>query len=95
VQRKDEEDEEGEIEGYMALKRGLKERPLSVSFSSSNSTPSLRVAFFKPSRLSRRFQLAAGADSAELDDEFEEVEQGVAGEESEAGPVEVLVLSIY
>jgi hypothetical protein len=69
----------------------LERRHLSVSVSSTSSGPSL-VASFQPSRLSRRFQLAAGADSPELDDEFEEVEQGVAEEESESGPVEVFVL---
>lgn len=70
-------------------------KPLSVSISATRSKTSLRIARSKQSHVSRRFQLAAGPDSAELDDEFEEVEDGVVEEEAETGPVEVFLLSIY
>ncbi|KAF3324206.1 hypothetical protein FCM35_KLT11673 [Carex littledalei] len=47
----------------------LQRKPLSVSISTTTAKPSLHVASFKPSHLCRRFQLAAGADSLETEEE--------------------------
>ncbi|XP_078180421.1 uncharacterized protein LOC144574349 isoform X2 [Carex rostrata] len=57
----------------------IQRKPLSVSVSTTTAKPSLHVAPFKPSHLCRRFQLAAGADSQEEEEEEGRLEVTIGG----------------